>query len=92
MLARRHIRMANVVVLVLDASEGMVGLDATIAGYAHEEGRGLILCVNKWDVSSEKNRRAFTESVRDELKFLDYAQIVFVSLPRPEPACSGCLG
>jgi GTP-binding protein len=78
-MARRHIRMANVVVLVLDASEGMVGLDATIAGYAHEEGRALILCVNKWDVSSEKNRRAFTESVRDELKFLDYAQIVFVS-------------
>jgi GTPase len=78
-MARRHIRMANVVVLVLDASEGMVGLDATIAGYAHEEGRALILCVNKWDVSSEKNRRAFTESVRDELKFLDYAQIAFVS-------------
>jgi GTP-binding protein len=78
-MARRHIRMANVVVLVLDASEGMVALDATIAGYAHEEGRALILCVNKWDVSSEKNRRAFTESVRDELKFLDYAQIVFVS-------------
>jgi GTP-binding protein len=78
-MARRHIRMANVVVLVLDASEGMVGLDATIAGYAHEEGRALILCVNKWDVSSEKNRRAFTESVRDALKFLDYAQIVFVS-------------
>ena len=78
-MARRHIRMANVVVVVLDASEGMVGLDATIAGYAHEEGRALILCVNKWDVSSEKNRRAFTESVRDELKFLDYAQIVFVS-------------
>ena len=78
-MARRHIRMVNVVVLVLDASEGMVALDATIAGYAHEEGRALILCVNKWDVSSEKNRRAFTESVRDELKFLDYAQIVFVS-------------
>jgi len=78
-MARRHIRMANVVVLVLDASEGMVALDATIAGYAHEEGRALILCVNKWDVSSEKNRRAFTESVRDGLKFLDYAQIVFVS-------------
>jgi GTP-binding protein len=78
-MARRHIRMANVVVVVLDASEGMVGLDATIAGYAHEEGRALILCVNKWDVSSEKNRRAFTESVRDELKFLDYAQIAFVS-------------
>ena len=78
-MARRHIRMANVVVLVLDASEGVVGLDATIAGYAHEEGRAVILCVNKWDVSVERNQRTFTESVRDELKFLEYAPVVFVS-------------
>jgi GTPase len=78
-MARRHIRMANVVVVVLDASEGMLGLDATIAGYAHEEGRALVLCVNKWDVSSEKDKRKFTENVRDALKFLDYAQIAFVS-------------
>lgn len=78
-MARRHIRMANVVVLVLDASEGVVGLDATIAGYAHEEGRALIICVNKWDVASEKNKRVFTQMIRDELKFLEYAPIVFVS-------------
>jgi GTP-binding protein len=78
-MARRHIRMANVVVLVLDASEGVLGLDATIAGYAHEEGRALILCVNKWDVSREKNKRAFAESIKDELKFLDYAPIAFIS-------------
>jgi len=78
-MARRHIRMANVVVLVLDASEGVVGSDATIAGYAHEEGRGLIICVNKWDVAAEKSKRAFTEMIHDELKFLDYARIVFVS-------------
>jgi GTP-binding protein len=71
--------MANVVVLVLDASEGMVGLDATIAGYAHEEGRGLILCVNKWDLSGEKGKRKFTEDMRDELKFLEYARVAFVS-------------
>jgi GTP-binding protein len=78
-MARRHIRMANVVVLVLDATEGVVGLDATIAGYAHEEGRAVILCVNKWDVSGDKGKRAFTQSIRDELKFLEYAPIVFVS-------------
>ena len=42
-MARRHIRMAHVVLLVLDATEGVLGLDATIAGYAHEGGRGLIL-------------------------------------------------
>ncbi len=78
-MARRHIRMANVVLLVLDASEGVVGLDATIAGYAHEEGRALILCINKWDVTAEKNKRTFTENMRDELKFLDYAPAAFIS-------------
>ncbi|MEO7144038.1 MAG: ribosome biogenesis GTPase Der [Bryobacteraceae bacterium] len=78
-MARRNIRMAHVVVLVIDASEGVVGSDATIAGYAHEEGRALVLCVNKWDVSKEKSRRVFTEQVRDELKFLDYARVAFVS-------------
>ena len=78
-MARRHIRMANVVLLVLDATEGVVGLDATIAGYAHEEGRALILCVNKWDLSGEKGKRKFTEDVRDELKFLEYAPIAFIS-------------
>ncbi|HTS51295.1 MAG TPA: ribosome biogenesis GTPase Der [Bryobacteraceae bacterium] len=78
-MARRHIRMANVVVLVLDATEGVVASDATIAGYAHEEGRAVILCVNKWDLHGEKGKRSFTEAVRDELKFLDYAPIAFVS-------------
>src|SRR5271166_4856551 len=78
-MARRNIRMANVVVLVLDATEGVVGLDATIAGYAHEEGRGLIVCVNKWDLRGEKGKRKFTESLRDELKFLDYAPVAFIS-------------
>ena len=48
-MARRHIRLADIVLVVMDASEGFVGLDATIAGYAHEGGRPVILCVNKWD-------------------------------------------
>jgi GTP-binding protein len=78
-MARRHIRMANVVVLVLDAAEGIVGSDATIAGYAHEEGRGVVLCVNKWDLHGEKGKRKFTETLRDELKFLDYAAVAFIS-------------
>ena len=55
-MARRHIRMANVVLLVLDATERVVGLDATIAGYAHEEGRAVILCVNKWDASRREEQ------------------------------------
>ncbi len=77
-MARRHIRMANVVLLVVDASEGVVGSDATIAGYAHEEGRCVIVVVNKWDLANG-DRKAFTAKVRDELKFLDYAPVVFAS-------------
>jgi GTP-binding protein len=78
-MARRHIRMANVVLLVLDATEKVQALDATIAGYAHEEGRALILCVNKWDAAGDKGKRKFTEEIRDELKFLEYSPIAFVS-------------
>ena len=48
-MARRNIRMAHVVLLMLDATEGIVALDTTIAGYAHEGGRAMIICVNKWD-------------------------------------------
>lgn len=78
-MARRHIRMANVVLLILDAAEGVVDSDATIAGYAHEEGRAVILCVNKWDLSPDKDRRAFETSAREQLKFLDYAPVMFLS-------------
>jgi GTP-binding protein len=78
-MARRHIRMAQVVLVVLDASEGLVALDATIAGYAHEGGRAVILCVNKWDTLDREQKRGFEQKVRDELKFLDYAPVVFVS-------------
>jgi GTP-binding protein len=81
-MARRHIRMAHVVLLVLDATEGVVALDTTIAGYAHEGGRAVIICVNKWDeVAGQKGqkKREFEENIRDEFKFLDYAPIVFLS-------------
>jgi GTP-binding protein len=78
-MARKHLRMANVALLVLDASEGVLGLDATIAGYAHEEGRAVILCVNKWDATNEPSKRKFLEQIRDELKFLDYAPVAFMS-------------
>jgi GTP-binding protein len=78
-MARRHIRMSDVALIVLDASEGVLGLDATIAGYADEEGRAVILCVNKWDATREKSRNQFTRMVRDQLKFLEYAPIAFVS-------------
>jgi GTPase len=81
-MARRHIRMAHVVLLILDATEGIVGLDATIAGYAHEGGRGLIVVVNKWDEmqgQQGKLKNEFDEKIRDNFKFLDYAPVVYLS-------------
>src|SRR4029078_1192546 len=78
-MARRHIRMAHVVLLVLDAVEGVIGLDATIAGYAHEGGRGIIIVVNKWDEVRGKSKNAFERDVRDELKFLDWAPVEFIA-------------
>lgn len=78
-MARRNIRMANVILLLVDATEGLVGSDATIAGYAHEEGRSLIICVNKWDAAPNKDKDAFETAIRDELKFLEYAPVMFLS-------------
>jgi ribosome-associated GTPase EngA len=78
-MARRSIRMAHVVLLIIDATEGVLGHDATVAGYAHEEGRAVILCVNKWDAVPNDNKRLFTEQIRDELKFLEYAPVTFLS-------------
>lgn len=78
-MARRHIRMARVVLLVLDATEGVLALDSTIAGYADADGRAVILCVNKWDQIPEGRKRAFERDLRDAMKFLDYAPVVFIS-------------
>jgi GTP-binding protein len=78
-MARRHIRMANVVLIVVDATEGVVGHDATVAGYAHEDGRAVIIAVNKWDAVENKDKRAFTQKIRNELKFLEYAPVAFMS-------------
>ncbi len=85
-MARKHLKMSNVAILVIDASEpeGIVALDTTIAGYAHEEGRAVILCVNKWDVAIERDKRVWIEKIRDEFKFLDYASIVFVSAEKKQ--------
>jgi GTPase len=77
-MARRHLRMANVALLVLDASEGVLAGDATIAGYADEEGRAIVLVVNKSDVA-KAGRRKFLEDLRDDLKFLEYAEVAFIS-------------
>lgn len=78
-MARRAIRMANIVVLVVDAVEGVVSSDATIAGYADEAGRALIIAVNKWDIAPIRDRKQWTDDLRDQLKFADYARIAFIS-------------
>jgi GTP-binding protein len=98
-MARKHVESADIALLVIDATEGVSQLDASIAGYAHESGRSIIIVVNKWDLvisGKEKpsrptkaermreskrpgDRAAYEERLRDELKFLNYAPIVFIS-------------
>ena len=72
---------ADVVVLVIDAGEGVTEQDAKIAGIAHERGKGMIIAVNKWD-SIEKDDKTiykFTRKVQDTLSFMQYAEIIFIS-------------
>jgi GTP-binding protein len=98
-MARKHLEAADVALLVIDATEGVSQLDASIAGYAHESGRSMIIIVNKWDLvisgkeragrptkssRMQENKRpadraAYEQRLRDALKFLAYAPILFVS-------------
>lgn len=78
-MARRHIRMSHVALLLVDATEGPVASDATIGGYAHEEGRALVICVNKWDQIEASKRKEYEQAVRMQFRFLEYAPIVFMS-------------
>jgi GTP-binding protein len=98
-MARKHLEAADIAMLVIDATEGVSQLDASIAGYAHESGRSIIIVVNKWDLvisGKEKTARptkaermreskrpgdrdAYEQRLRYELKFLNYAPIVFIS-------------
>ncbi|MBR6094179.1 MAG: ribosome biogenesis GTPase Der [Lachnospiraceae bacterium] len=72
---------ADVVVLVIDATEGVTEQDAKIAGVAHERGKGMIIAVNKWDAveKDDKTMNTFVKKVRDTLSFMPYAEILFVS-------------
>ena len=72
---------ADVVVIVIDATEGVTEQDAKIAGIAHENGKGIIIAVNKWD-AIEKNDKTVYEyknKVRQVLSFMQYAEIMFIS-------------
>jgi GTP-binding protein len=82
MRALKAISRADVAVLVLDAADGLTAQDAHVAGYVIEEGKGLIIAVNKWDIVSDKTAKSFDDLVvtlRRELKFIDYAPIVSIS-------------
>jgi GTP-binding protein len=79
--ARRAIERADVAMLVLDAVEGLREMDATIGGEVQEAGAGVVLAVNKWDLARDRKltERSFEREVRDQLKFLPWAPIIFVS-------------
>jgi GTP-binding protein len=82
LLARRAIESADVVVLVVDASQGATDQDAAIAGEADRLGRGIIVAANKWDLTKSNGPdfvKGFDAELRRQLKFLDYAKILHVS-------------
>lgn len=82
MRALRAVDRSDVVLVVLNAEEGIREQDKKVAGYAHEAGRGIILVVNKWDLVPDKDNHTlqeFTDHIRQEFAYLDYAPIVFVS-------------
>ena len=72
---------ADVVVVVIDASEGVTEQDAKIAGIAHERGKGIIVAVNKWDAieKTDKTIYEFSRKVRETLSFMPYAELLFIS-------------
>ncbi len=98
-MSRKHLEDADIALLVIDATEGVSALDATIAGYAHESGRSMIILVNKWDLVTTGKKRAisqaraariqdsrrpqdqklYTDRLRNSLKFLNYAPVLFIS-------------
>ena len=75
------IERSDVVILMIDATEGVSEQDAKIAGIAHDRGRGLIIAVNKWDAIEKDNHtvKEYTKKVRDILSFVPYAEIIFIS-------------
>ena len=81
MRAMRAIDDSNVVLMVLNAEEGIREQDKHVAGYAHEAGRAIIIVVNKWDTLEKDNHTMsdFENQIRDEFQYLSYAPIIFVS-------------
>jgi GTP-binding protein len=92
-MSRKHLEAADVALLVIDAGEGIAAADANIGGYAHESGRSVIIVVNKWDLMTKvgpdgmrlfdgkppADQKIYEQQVRDSLKYLEYAPLVFVT-------------
>ncbi len=92
-MARKHLEAADVSLLIIDAGEGVAALDANIGGYAHESGRSVIIVINKWDLMTRTgpdgmrlfdgkppaDQKTYEQDVRDKLKYLDYAPLLFIS-------------
>ncbi|MEO8737543.1 MAG: ribosome biogenesis GTPase Der [Edaphobacter sp.] len=86
-MARKHLEAADVSLLIIDAVEGVTALDANIGGYAHESGRSVIIVVNKWDLMTTARNdgkppadiKIYEQQVRDALKYLEYAPLLFIS-------------
>ena len=72
---------ADVVLMVIDATEGVTEQDAKIAGIAHERGKGVIIVVNKWDAieKNDKTMREYESDIRQVLSYMPYAEIMYVS-------------
>lgn len=89
LLSKRAIEAADIVVLVIDSTQGATDQDAAIAGEADKAGRGVIIVANKWDLMKERGQdfsKGFDELLRRQLKFLDYAPILHISAATGERA------
>lgn len=77
----RAVDRSDVVLMVIDAVDGVTEQDKKIAGYAHEAGKGIVIVVNKWDAyeKDENSTLRYTETLRKELIFMQYAPVVYVS-------------
>lgn len=80
-MARRHLEESDVAILLIDGAQGVTAVDAHIGGYAHEAHRSVIIVVNKWDTvqKSHSITADFEKDIREKLKFLSFAPIVFIS-------------
>lgn len=77
----RAIERSNITFLLIDAIDGVTEQDKKVAGFAFEKGKGIVIVVNKWDLVEKdgKTMKKFEEDIRDELQFISYAPIIFIS-------------